>query len=82
MSSNVIVIIDLDFEVEVLKLDKIVLIYFWVSWCGLCKLVVFLVEKVVIEYSDCLKVVKMDVDFNLDIVKLYKVEGIFVFRLF
>ena len=82
MSSNVIVITDSDFEAEVLKSDKTVLTYFWASWCGPCKLVAPSVEKVATEYSDRLKVVKMDVDPNPDTVKLYKVEGIPALRLF
>ncbi|MDE5113190.1 MAG: thioredoxin [Trichodesmium sp. St15_bin1_1] len=81
MSSNVIVITDSDFEAEVLKSDKTVLTYFWASWCGPCKLVAPSVEKVATEYSDRLKVVKMDVDPNPDTVKLYKVEGIPALRL-
>lgn len=82
MSSNVIVITDSEFEAEVLKSDKTVLTYFWASWCGPCKLVAPSVEKVATEYSDRLKVVKMDVDPNPDTVKLYKVEGIPALRLF
>jgi Thioredoxin domain-containing protein len=82
VSSNVIVITDSDFEAEVLKSDKTVLTYFWASWCGPCKLVAPSVEKVATEYSDRLKVVKMDVDPNPDTVKLYKVEGIPALRLF
>ena len=82
MSSNVIVITDSDFEAEVLKSDKTVLTYFWASWCGPCKLVAPSVEKVATEYSDRLKVVKMDVDPNPDTVKLYKVEGSPALRLF
>ena len=82
MSSNVIVITDSEFEAEVLKSDKTVLTYFWASCCGPCKLVAPSVEKVATEYSDRLKVVKMDVDPNPDTVKLYKVEGIPALRLF
>ena len=69
MSSNVIVITDSEFEAEVLKSDKTVLTYFWASGGGPCKLVAPSVEKVATEYSDRLKVVKMDVDPNPDTVK-------------
>jgi len=82
VSSNVIVITDSEFEAEVLKSEKPVLAYFWASWCGPCKLVSPSVEKVATEYSDRLKVVKMDVDPNPETVKLYKVEGLPALRLF
>ncbi|MGD1809123.1 thioredoxin family protein [Dapis sp. BLCC M126] len=82
MSSNVIVITDSEFEAEVLKSEKPVLAYFWATWCGPCKLVAPSVEKVATEYSDRLKVVKMEVDPNPETVKLYKVEGLPALRLF
>ncbi len=82
MSSNVIVITDSEFEAEVLKSEKPVLAYFWASWCGPCKLVAPSVEKVATEYSDRLKVVKMEVDPNPETVKQYKVEGLPALRLF
>ena len=82
MSSNVVVITDSEFEGEVLQSEKLVLAYFWASWCGPCKLVSPSVEKVATEYSDRLKVVKMEVDHNLETVHSYKVEGLPALRLF
>ena len=82
MSSNVIVITDSEFEAEVLKSEKLVLAYFWASWCGPCRLVAPSVEKVATEYSDRLKVVKMEVDPNPETVKQYQVEGLPALRLF
>ncbi len=82
MSSNVIVITDSEFEAEVLKSEKTVLAYFWANWCGPCRLVAPSVEKVATEYSDRLKVVKMEVDPNPETVKQYQVEGLPALRLF
>ncbi|MDY7007359.1 MAG: thioredoxin family protein [Cyanobacteriota bacterium] len=82
MSSNVIVINDSQFETEVLKSEKLVLAYFWATWCGPCRLMSPSVEKVATEYSDRLKVVKMEVDPKSEIVKQYQVEGVPAFRLF
>ncbi|MEM1171377.1 MAG: thioredoxin family protein [Cyanobacteria bacterium P01_H01_bin.35] len=82
MSSNVVVITDAEFEAEVLKSELPVLAYFWATWCGPCKLVAPSVEKVATEYSDRLKVVKMEVDPNPESVKSYKVEGVPALRLF
>ena len=82
MSSSVLVISDDQFENQVLKAEQPVLAYFWASWCGPCKLVSPSVEWVASNYSDRLKVVKMEVDPNPITVKQYKVEGVPALRLF
>ena len=80
--SGVIAIKDTEFETEVLKADQPVLVYFWASWCGPCRLMSPLIEEAANNYSDRLKVVKMEVDPNPATVKLYKVEGVPALRLF
>lgn len=80
--SGVIAIKDTEFETEVLKADQPVLVYFWASWCGPCRLMSPLIEEAANNYRDRLKVVKMEVDPNPATVKLYKVEGVPALRLF
>lgn len=81
MSSSVIVITDAEFETEVLKSTTPVLVYFWASWCGPCRLVSPTMNWVAEKYGDRLKVVKMEIDPNPDTVKEYKVEGVPALRL-
>ncbi|KAB8335082.1 thioredoxin [Scytonema tolypothrichoides VB-61278] len=81
MSSSVVTITDAEFETEVLKANKPVLIYFWASWCGPCQLMSPLVNSAATTYSDRVKVVKMEVDPNPVAVKQYQVEGVPAFRL-
>jgi thioredoxin 1 len=79
--SNVITITDSQFEAEVLQTDKPVLVYFWASWCGPCRLVSPSVEWAANQYSDRLKVVKLEVDPNPQTVKNYQVEGVPALRI-
>jgi thioredoxin 1 len=74
--SSVISITDTEFETEVLKAEQPVLVYFWASWCGPCRLVSPSVNSVADAYSDRLKVAKMEIDPNPATVKKYRVEGV------
>jgi thioredoxin 1 len=78
----VLEITDQEFETEVLKADKPVLVYFWATWCGPCRLVSPSVNWVAQNYSDRLKVTKMEVDPNPATVKQYHVEGVPALLLF
>jgi len=80
--SKVISISDAEFESEVLQAQQPVLVYLWASWCGPCRLVSPSVDAIAQNYSDRLKVVKMEVDPNPETVKQYKVEGVPAIRLF
>lgn len=80
--SSVIVISDAEFETEVVKADQPVLVYFWAPWCGPCRLMYPIADKLAAEYGDCLKIVKMEVDPNPNARTLCKVEGVPAFRVF
>lgn len=81
MGKGVITITDAEFASEVLAADQPVLVYFWASWCGPCKLMAPLMNVAAEKYSDRLKIVKMEVDPNPSSVKTYQVEGVPALRL-
>jgi thioredoxin 1 len=53
---------DNNFEAEVLKSDKPVLVDFWANWCQPCKMLSPMIDKLATEYDGKLKVTKIDVD--------------------
>ena len=80
--SKVIEITDTEFESQVLATTEPVLVYFWASWCGPCRLVSPSINWVADTYGDRLKVFKLEVDPNPNAVAQCKVEGVPAIRLF
>ncbi|MDJ0705036.1 MAG: thioredoxin [Leptolyngbyaceae cyanobacterium MO_188.B28] len=81
MSNQVIVITDAEFEQAALQSDQPVLVYFWASWCGPCRLMSPILDSLSAAYGDRLKIVKMEVDPNPETVSTYKVQGVPALRL-
>ena len=65
-----------NFETEVLKSEKPVLIDFWATWCGPCKMLAPTVSEIADEYEGKVKVCKLDVDQAMDIAMSYGVASI------
>ncbi len=76
MSKKPIEVNDGNFRREVLKSDVPVLVDFWADWCAPCKMVAPVVEKIAREYSDDIKVTKLDVDKNQSTASRYNVMSI------
>ena len=64
-----------NFDKEVLKSDKKVLIDFWASWCGPCKMIGPVVEEIAENNSD-IKVVKVNVDEQGELAAQYQIMSI------
>ncbi len=65
-----------NFQAEVLSNDKPVLVDFWATWCGPCKMLAPVVEKVAAANSTKAKFVKLDTDENPSLAGQYQVSGI------
>ena len=64
-----------NFRQEVLESDKPVLMDFWASWCGPCRMVLPIIEEIAEENPD-IKVVKVNVDEEIELASQFGVMSI------
>jgi thioredoxin 1 len=76
MSELIIEVTDQNFEDEVIRSDKPVLVDFWAVWCHPCRMLAPTVETIARQYEGRAKVVKLDVDNNNLTAQRYGIKGI------
>lgn len=65
-----------NFEADVLKSEKPVLVDFWAEWCGPCKALTPVLEEIATEMNGKANVVKVNVDQASDLAQKYGIRGI------
>jgi thioredoxin 1 len=82
MAGNTVIVTDKSFDADVLKSDKPVLVDFWATWCGPCKMVAPVLEEIAAEHKDKLTIAKLDIDANPAIARQYQIMSVPTMMLF
>ena len=74
--ANTVEVTDASFESDVLNSDKTVVVDFWATWCGPCKMVAPVLDEIAGENKENLVVAKLDIDANPSTARDYQVMSI------
>ena len=76
MSEKIEALTDATFDEHVKSSDVPVLVDFWAEWCGPCKMISPVLEEIAEEQTGKIKIVKLNIDDNLDVTRRFDVMSI------
>ena len=82
MSESILKLTDAEFENQVIKSEKPILVDYWAEWCGPCKMIAPVLEEIATELSDKVLIGKLNVDENTQTPPKYGIRGIPTLMLF
>lgn len=74
--SSAVDVTDGDFELEIEKHEGLAVVDFWATWCGPCRAVAPTMDLLAAEFAGKAKVMKMDVDANMETPARFMVRSI------
>ena len=73
---------DASFDADVLQSSVPVLVDFWASWCGPCRMIAQILDELAADYGDKISIVKVNVDENQESPAKFGIRGIPTLLLF
>src|SRR5688500_5236750 len=74
--SSTLAVTDVNFEAEIEQHSGLVVVDFWATWCGPCRLIAPIIDQLATEYDGKAKVAKLDVDSNIKTASRFNVRSI------
>ncbi|HET7586401.1 MAG TPA: thioredoxin [Gemmatimonadaceae bacterium] len=74
--SNAVTVTDASFAMEIEQHDGLVVVDFWATWCGPCRMIAPILDQLAEEYAGRAKIAKLDVDANQETALRFNVRSI------
>ncbi len=76
MSKNILMLTNANFETEIKRADTPIVVDFWAEWCGPCRMVTPVLEKLADDYAGKVRIGKVNVDEQSSLASKYGIQSI------